>query len=147
MLALRLRFARTKKISVSAYHLYKKPGISGEKSNETVHPVEMFRKKLKPSKVLLTFLSFTETIENILYHCCMWITNATPPPEGTRKISFFLFFFFFFFLRAQLNPTPILGAKTIPVIFVEKSFTEISSQMLKAIRRLKDISAKESRSY
>ena len=97
MLALRLRFARTKKISVSAYHLYKKPGISGEKSNETVHPVEMFRKKLKPSKVLLTFLSFTETTENILYHCCMWITNATPPPEGTRKISFFLFFFFFFF--------------------------------------------------
>ena len=76
----------------------------------------------------------------------MWITNATPPPEGTRKISFFLFFFFFF-LRAQLNPTPILGAKTIPVIFVEKSFTEISSQMHKAIRRLKDISAKESRSY
>ena len=47
MLALRLRFARTKKISVSAYHLYKKPGISGEKSNETVHPVEMFRKKTK----------------------------------------------------------------------------------------------------
>ena len=77
----------------------------------------------------------------------MWITNATPSPEGTRKISFFLFFFFFFFLRAQLNPTPILGAKTIPVIFVEKSFTEISSQMLKAIRRLKEISAKESRSY
>ena len=110
--------------------------------------VGMFRKKkkqLKPSKVLLTFLSFTETTENILYHCCMWITNATPPPEGTREISFFLFFLFF--LRAQLNPTPILGAKTIPVIFVEKSFTEISSQMLKAIRRLKDISAKESRSY
>ena len=146
MLALRLRFARTKKISVSAYHLYKKPGISGEKSNETVHHGRnVSKKKLKPSKVLLTFLSFTETTENILYHCCMWITNATPPPEGTRKISFF--FFFFFFLRAQLNPTPILGAKTIPVIFVEKSFTEISSQMLKAIRRLKDISAKESRSY
>ena len=138
MLALRLRFARTKKISLSAYHLYKKPGISGE----------MFRKKkkqLKPAKVLLAFLSFTETTKNILYHCCMWITNATPPPEGTRKISFF--FFFFFFLRAQLNPTPILGVKTIPVIFVEKRFTEISPQMLKAIRRLKDISAKESRSY
>ena len=138
MLALRLRFARTKKISLSAYHLYKKPGISGE----------MFRKKkkqLKPAKVLLAFLSFTETTKNILYHCCMWITNATPPPEGTRKISFF--FFSFFFLRAQLNPTPILGVKTIPVIFVEKRFTEISPQMLKAIRRLKDISAKESRSY
>ena len=89
MLALRLRFARTKKISLSAYHLYKKPGISGE----------MFRKKkkqLKPAKVLLAFLSFTETTKNILYHCCMWITNATPPPEGTRKISFFFFFFFFF---------------------------------------------------
>ena len=93
---------------MSAYHLYKKTGISGEKSNETVH-------------------------------------HGRNVSEGTRKISFFLFFFFF--LRAQLNPTPILGAKTIPVIFVEKSFTEISSQMHKAIRRLKDISAKESRSY
>ena len=146
MLALRLRFARTKKISVSAYHLYKKPGISGERSNETVHPVEMFRKKLKPSKVLLTFLSFTETTENILYHCCMWITNATPPPEGTRKISFFLFFLFFFF-KGTTKSHSYFGCQKIPVIFVEKSFTEISSQMLKAIRRLKDISAKESRSY
>ena len=46
--------------------------------------VEMFRKKkkkVKPSKELLTFLSFTETTENFLYHCCTWITNARPPPE------------------------------------------------------------------
>ena len=69
------------------------------------------------------------------------------PQREREKFPFFFSFLFFFFLRAQLNPTPILGAKTIPVIFVEKSFTEISSQMLKAIRRLKDISAKESRSY
>ena len=59
--------------------------------------VEMFRKKkkkVKPSKELLTFLSFTETTENFLYHCCTWITNARPPPERKRKI--YLFFFFFF---------------------------------------------------
>ena len=47
MLALRLRFARTKKISVSAYHLYKKTGISGEKSNETVHHGRNVSKKKK----------------------------------------------------------------------------------------------------
>ena len=82
---------------MSAFDWYRKPGISGEKANETVHHGRNVseKKKVKPSKELLTFLSFTETTENILYHCCMWITNATPPPEGTRKISFFLFFFFF----------------------------------------------------
>ena len=59
MWALRLRFARTKKISVSAYHLYKKPGISGEKSNETVHPVEMFRKKQK-TKTFQGIINFSQ---------------------------------------------------------------------------------------
>ena len=51
--------------------------------------VEMFRKKkkkVKPSKELLTFLSFTETTENFLYHCCTWITNARPPPERKGRI-------------------------------------------------------------
>ena len=80
---------------MSAFDWYRKPGISREKANETVHQgrnVSEKKKKVKPSKELLSFLSFTETTENFLYHCCTWITNARPPPERKRKI--YLFFFF-----------------------------------------------------
>ena len=75
--------SKIKKISVSAFDWYRKPGISGEKANETVHHGRNVseKKKVKPSKELLTFLSFTETTENFLYHCCTWITIARPPPE------------------------------------------------------------------
>ena len=83
---------------MSAFDWYRKPGISREKANETVHHGRNVseKKKVKPSKELLTFLSFTETTENFLYHCCTWITNARPPTERKRKI--YLFFFFFFFI-------------------------------------------------
>ena len=131
MLALRLRFARTKKYQWALTICIKNP----------VFPVKCFEKKTKTFQGIINFSQF------------YWNDRKYPVPllyvgyqchastRGNAKN------FLFFFLRAQLNPTPILGAKTIPVIFVEKRFTEISSQMLKAIRRLKDISAKESRSY
>ena len=147
MLALRLRFARTKKISVSAYHLYKKTRYfrwevqwNGSSSRNVSKKTKTFQGIINFSQFYWNDRKYPVPLLHVDYQCYA-------SPRGNAKNFLFSFLFFFFFLRAQLNPTPILGAKTIPVIFVEKSFTEISSQMLKAIRRLKDISAKESRSY
>ena len=52
----------------SAYHLYGKPGNSGENSNGTVYPGGNFPgKKIIPFEVLL-FSRFCRNNRNILYH-------------------------------------------------------------------------------
>ena len=52
----------------SAYHLYGKPGNSGENSNGTVHPGGNFpRKKVIPFEVL-PFSRFYRNGRNFLYH-------------------------------------------------------------------------------
>ena len=51
---------------VSAYHLYGKPGNSGENSNGRFFPVEIFRKKVIPFEVL-PFLRAYRKDRNFLY--------------------------------------------------------------------------------
>ena len=48
---------------ISAYHLYGKPRISGKNSNETVHPLGIFRVKryYLPRYMFHLFTAFTET--------------------------------------------------------------------------------------
>ena len=91
---------------MSAFDWYRKPGISGEKANETVHHGRNVseKKKVKPSKELLTFLSFTETTENpvpllhVDYKC----------QASTRAIAKNLTFFFFSLRRMPI----VLGTFT-----------------------------------
>ena len=60
-------FSNVRTDTTSAYHLYGKPGNSGENSNGTVHPVEILRKKVIPFKVL-PFFRFYPNDRNFLYH-------------------------------------------------------------------------------
>ena len=55
-------------IILSAYHLYGKPGESGENSNGTVHPGRNFPEKKSNTFRGITFSRFYQNDRNFLYH-------------------------------------------------------------------------------
>ena len=69
---------------LSAYHLYGKPGNSGENSNGTVHPVEIFRKKGNTFRGI-TFFPFLPKRPKFSVPF-VWITSARLHVERKRKI-------------------------------------------------------------
>ena len=86
--------SKIKKISVSAFDWYRKPGISGEKANETVHHGRNVSEK-KKSKTLQGIINFSQFY---------WNDRKFPVPllyvdykcqASTRAIAKNLTFFFF----------------------------------------------------
>ena len=81
-------------LSRSAYHLYGKPGNSGENSDETIHPGEDFSgKKVIPYEVL-PFSRFYRYDQNIWYHlsgqclACLEAESDLFQPRPTRYLVF-----------------------------------------------------------
>ena len=74
--------------TTSAYHLNGKPGNSGENWNGTVHPVEIFRKKVIPFEVL-PFFPFSPKRPKFFVPF-VWLTSARLPlkAEGEKWRSF-----------------------------------------------------------
>ena len=74
---------------ISAYHLYGKPRISGKNSNETVHPLGIFRVKryYLPRYMFHLFYRFYRNDQKFSVPL-VWITSTTglSSREKTRKI-------------------------------------------------------------
>ena len=87
----------------SAYHLYGKPGNSGENSNGTVYPGGNFPGKKNNTFRGITFFPFLpkQPEYSVPFFC---ITSAKLQVERKRKI-------YLYFLNGTLNPVPVFGAK------------------------------------
>ena len=99
--------SKIKKISVSAFDWYRKPGISGEKANETVHHGRNVSEK-KKSKTFQGIINFSQFY---------WNDRKFPVPllhvdykcqASTRAIAKNLTFFFFSLRRMPI----VLGTFT-----------------------------------
>ena len=107
---------------ISAYHLYGKPRISGKNSNETVHPLGIFRVKryYLPRYMFHLFYRFYRNDQNFLYHWCeLPVHRASFSRENRKNLPVFCKWYnsipFMFSMRKKI----IIIIK-IPVPFVGK---------------------------
>ena len=70
--------------ALSAYHLYGKPGNSGENSNRTVHPVGILRKRSNTFRGITVFPFLPKRPK--VSEPFVWITSARLHVERKRKI-------------------------------------------------------------
>ena len=92
----------------SAYHLYGKPGNSGENSNGTVYSGGNFPGKNNTFRGITFFPFLPKQPEYSVPFFC--ITSARLQVERKRKI-------YLYFVNGTLNPVPVFGAKKTPVPF------------------------------
>ena len=71
----------------SAYHLYGKPGNSGENSNGTVHPVGNFPEKSNTFRGIIFFLFLQKRPKFSVPF--VWITSARKCPEKAKTLPVF----------------------------------------------------------
>ena len=86
----------------SAYHLYGKPGNSGENSNGTVYSGGNFPGKNNTFRGITFFPFLPKQPEYSVPFVC--ITSARLQVERKRKI-------YLYFVNGTLNPVPVFGAK------------------------------------
>ena len=88
--------------TLSAYHLYRKPGNSGENSNGTVHPGGNFPEKSN------TFRGITLLTKRPKFSVpFVWISSSiTLPLQKKRKMYVRVIL-----QMVQLNPIPVFSAK------------------------------------
>ena len=86
----------------SAYHLYGKPGNSGENSNGTVYSGGNFPGKNNTFRGITFFPFLPKQREYSVPFVC--ITSARLQVERKRKI-------YLYFVNGTLNPVPVFGAK------------------------------------
>ena len=86
----------------NAYHLYGKPGNSGENSNGTVYSGGNFPGKNNTFRGITFFPFLPKQPEYSVPFVC--ITSARLQVERKRKI-------YLYFVNGTLNPVPVFGAK------------------------------------
>ena len=110
--------------SLSTYHLYGKPGNSGENSKGTVHPGGNFSEKKVLHFEVLPFYRFYRHDRNVLYH----LSGLLVPGCISRESEKFIVFCKWYNSIPFLFSAPNKNTSTI----WPKFFTEISVQMVSA---------------
>ena len=112
---------------IRAYHLYGKPGVSGKNSNETLHPVGIFRVKryYLPRYMFHLFHRFYRKDQNCLYHLCeLPVPPGFPSRLNPRNLPVFCKWYnsipFMFSMRKKIIIIIIIIMIKIPVLFVGK---------------------------
>ena len=107
--------------ALSAYHLYAKPGNSGENSNGTVHPVGILRERSNTFRDITVFPFLPKRPK--VSEPFVWITSARLHVERKRKI-------YRYFVNGTTQSRSCFRCQKNTSTIWRKFFTEISVLMV-----------------